>query len=694
MTADSLMLQMDLIHFFLGLALILLAVTTQVLVREESVHVLPWRWLWVFGFIHGIGQWFTILSLGSTTTVFFQVAEVALMTAAYLALIEFGRGGGEKLTGKSGIGRWIYAPLLAFASFGVVYGLVGIDLSMHCTLPLIGGIWAAYTLARFRTRRYPRSSNLAIAFVGIALFGTADGLVSAIAFLWPGVMIPVQLVSGVCLFIATLGLWRHSCLLRQEAGASSSICKVIRILFIGIAIIVTSAIFAAQSAGNRADRDLRERILGFARSTAAGIEVSDVQKLSDSQVDRESSLYRQMQSQLTRVADVIPGLRYLYLMGLHSNIPYFLIDTEPVPFQSEDTGSQVGLDYQGPSGGVLTVFYTGHELTEGPIADPWGTWISALAPILDPKDGKTLAVLGMDVRAEDWIRFIHRERLMPITVSMLFAVILLAFSVAWLRSREWGETLERNNAEVARRSDFQSAFTSMVSHEMRTPLSSVKNAIEIVTEGLQGPVTEKQQQTLGIALRNVDRLAKLLNDVLDYAKIRAGRLTLNLATADLCALVNDVSQSLKSTADAQHVDFRLDVPREPLRVVCDADRLAQVLINLVGNAFKFTPTGGRVTIQLSRGGMGILITVSDTGSGISAEEQGKIFEPFIQGHQAATPRPKNKGTGLGLAISRHIVELHRGHIVVQSEEGVGSTFLVTFPDNLKTENSSDAVAQL
>ncbi len=233
--------------------------------------------------------------------------------------------------------------------------------------------------------------------------------------------------------------------------------------------------------------------------------------------------------------------------------------------------------------------------------------------------------------------------------------------------------------EILRLDKVRAEFTSMVSHELRTPLSSIKEGIDIVLEGIDGPVTEGQRETLGIAKRNVDRLARLINNVLDFSRLESGRMEVDFKPADVGEIVDDVYRLMRPRAAKKGIDLSVEIAEERIVAVCDSDKIRQVITNLVDNAIKYTEGGGRVVVRLAHPENVVCIQVQDTGQGIAESDYENIFTMFGQARGGAW---RSGGSGLGLTISRQMMELHRGTIDVHSVLHQGSTFTVTFPDNL------------
>lgn len=217
-------------------------------------------------------------------------------------------------------------------------------------------------------------------------------------------------------------------------------------------------------------------------------------------------------------------------------------------------------------------------------------------------------------------------------------------------------------------------FIATVSHELRTPLLNVKEGLSLLLEGAHGPMSPPQEEFLRLVLENVTQLSKFLNDLLDLSKLEAGRAKLDRRQISVVTLAKEVAQSCR-TLVSQHT--LVNEITEPLPAVyVDASRIKQVFTNLVGNAVKYTPAGGTITMRAAATEAFVEVTVADTGMGISQENLGKLFEKYQQVSGAASV---HKGTGLGLALCKELVELHHGAIRAESEEGQGTRFIFTLP---------------
>lgn len=224
----------------------------------------------------------------------------------------------------------------------------------------------------------------------------------------------------------------------------------------------------------------------------------------------------------------------------------------------------------------------------------------------------------------------------------------------------------------------KSEFLSIASHELRTPLTSIKGSLSLMRTGVVGKMNEMAENLLTIAENETDRLIRLINDILDLAKIEARKLPLHQDWHSFSDLVKTCLDSLEGLAQQAEVRLAAD-PMPPTDAYMDADRMQQVLTNLMSNAIKFSPKGKTVTIHVEVTDKNhLLVEVRDHGRGIAPEDQEAIFQKFRQATNSRNPLVK--GTGLGLAIAKALVEQHGGDIGVRSVVGEGSTFYFTLPE--------------
>ena len=303
-----------------------------------------------------------------------------------------------------------------------------------------------------------------------------------------------------------------------------------------------------------------------------------------------------------------------------------------------------------------------------------------------------LLALGYDLTGRNGL-----ELEIPIVSIIAITLVLLRVSVLW-RERQGAEAALQDSessyrvlygvAESAREQvtaqneqlleldKMKDEFVALISHELRTPLTSIRGYVELLREDLPNAPLEQQEKFLAIVERNADRLLGLVNDLLLMAQIEVGKLDLNRAETDLVAVAEECVAAARPVAQERQIEVTIDAQARPL-LSADRPRLAQVLDNLLANALKFTPPGGRVEIRVRTDEDTALLEMRDTGVGIAADDLQHLFSSFFRTSTASAAAVP--GTGLGLTISKGIVEAHDGMISAESEEGHGSTFRIELP---------------
>jgi signal transduction histidine kinase len=227
-------------------------------------------------------------------------------------------------------------------------------------------------------------------------------------------------------------------------------------------------------------------------------------------------------------------------------------------------------------------------------------------------------------------------------------------------------------AEIGKNEKLKNDFISSVSHELRTPLTSIKGWGETL---ISGGLNEPEETMLGLEVisKETDRLIGLVEELLDFSKFQSGEMKLFLERMDLREVLDDLHLQFAIRSQDKEVDLQMEIPSAPLAVMGDFNRLKQVFVNLLDNAFKFTPRGGSISVAATESGGRLIISVTDTGEGIDAGDLPHITGKFYKG------RSKQSGSGLGLSICKEIVELHGGRLFVNSLLGQGTTITVDLP---------------
>ncbi|MBN1913962.1 MAG: HAMP domain-containing histidine kinase [Candidatus Omnitrophica bacterium] len=236
--------------------------------------------------------------------------------------------------------------------------------------------------------------------------------------------------------------------------------------------------------------------------------------------------------------------------------------------------------------------------------------------------------------------------------------------------------LENKNRELKKLDDMKNEFINTVSHELRTPLTTIREVIAQFLEGILGETTSEQKEFLRICLEDVDRLKRLIDDLLDTSKLESGKFSLVMEWVDIAGLAKGVIDSFSPRARVRNLEIKKDLPGIKLMAYADRDTIVRVFTNLIANAFKFTDTG-HIEISVADKPEYIECFVSDTGKGISEEDLPKVFTKFQQFGRREDV--KEKGTGLGLSIVKNIIDLHKGKIWVESKLNTGTKFTFILP---------------
>ncbi len=223
----------------------------------------------------------------------------------------------------------------------------------------------------------------------------------------------------------------------------------------------------------------------------------------------------------------------------------------------------------------------------------------------------------------------------------------------------------------------KSDFFSSVAHELRTPLATMKMGSGLMQAGVEGPLTKGQKNLLAVLEKEINRLAGLVNSILDLSKMEAGMMSFNLEPKNIGPLIDQATQEIGLLAEAKKINLEVTVTKGLPLIKIDSEKILQALRNIIGNAVKFTPETGRVTISVRPADHGVEVSVADTGPGIPSENLASVFDKFQQAPAGGSSPVK--GTGLGLAISKEIISRHGGKIWAESQLGQGSKIIFTLP---------------
>ena len=248
--------------------------------------------------------------------------------------------------------------------------------------------------------------------------------------------------------------------------------------------------------------------------------------------------------------------------------------------------------------------------------------------------------------------------------------------------RKYAEQLKQANIRLQEMDQLKSVFLASMSHELRTPLNSIIGYTGLILMGMAGEINQEQREQLTVVKRNANHLLSLINDILDISRIEAGKVELSLEEFSLDDVVREVMETLSPAANEKGLELLTEVP-EDITLFSDTRRVKQVLVNLVGNAVKFTDQGSIKIAARVQGDENLEIRVVDTGIGIKKEDVYKLFQPFQQMGVSLTK--KHEGTGLGLYLTKKLVTILGGDISAKSEYGTGSEFIFILPLEYREE---------
>ena len=346
--------------------------------------------------------------------------------------------------------------------------------------------------------------------------------------------------------------------------------------------------------------------------------------------------------------------------------------------------------------GIITSWNKGAEQVYGYSAEEvLGKNISILAPSHLGEETKKLSEgikKGENIHQYETIRLKKDGKRIDISITLspvfdthgkLTAISFISRDITTIKEAEEKFIQEKQIAEVANRA--KSEFLTNMSHELRTPLNSIIGFSDLLYEQAYGELNEKQLRSVGNISKSGKHLLNLINDILDISKVEAGKLELDYKDFDLAAKFNIIRNLLSPIASRKNIKIEIEVDNKLKSIRADEKRFVQIMYNLVDNAIKFSYEKGLVKIEARNKGNLVEITVKDTGIGIEAEDQNKLFKPFSQIDPFSSKR--SQGTGLGLSLVKQIVHLHGGYIWFRSNPGKESTFAFTIPLTNNKENS-------
>ncbi|MCB9845889.1 MAG: response regulator [Phycisphaeraceae bacterium] len=459
-----------------------------------------------------------------------------------------------------------------------------------------------------------------------------------------------------------------------------AIAPAVLMLAVTAAMFIVTVRTITRVGENQLRAKLAQLALNAARMGAAHLDLDLHASITPESSKAEPAIARELgEMRRTRMAN--PELKYIYTMRRVDGKAYFILDPAPETDTDGDgvvDAAGIWEPYEDLDPGLAAAF-EGHEAFAGPYTDKWGTFMTAAVPLWlsgQSREEPPHGILAVDMTASRFTRELATLHKTGEAIELIGMVSLTGIACL-LGVLGWGRAKAERRATLASRA--RSEFLANMSHEIRTPLTAILGFSELLEE--ERPSEAGRAEYASTIRRQAQHLLALINDILDLSKVEAGRMSVESVECSPVAIIEEVGSLLSVTADGKGVELRTELEWPlPATIRSDPFRLRQVLINLAGNAVKFTPKG-RVTIwaRLSDApdGTRLRLGVTDTGIGMTPEQVSRLYRPFSQGDQSTSRQ--FGGTGLGLAISKRLIELMGGEIEVSSVPAEGSTFAVVIP---------------
>ncbi|MCX5678703.1 MAG: ATP-binding protein [Candidatus Omnitrophica bacterium] len=621
----------------------------------------------------------------------FSVIRSTMFTVSYIFLFEFAR---SSLFGPKG--RWkaiiIYGAVLAAVSYNQKYDEAWLNAGIRYFIGLPAGLFASGAV--IFASRSEKSGRGSLLFLGImmALYAVTSGLVVPKTNLWMAdflniesfynfIGIPVQVIRGLLILFSATAVWVYS-----QASPSHGPQQIGHKIHFKPSKWVTALTMLTLIS------------LGWAFTNYMDY-YAGVQIIRNSKVDQNSPLNR-LNRELSRLETAVSSIsttsRIIYALTLpapryiertnrlleeqrkaYSALDCFIMDRYGTILASAAGGSEkaaVGEEYRAmPYFKEAMAGRIGYYFTRGSVYDERIYYVSA--PIRQSRDDIAGAVV---IKKSIIVKPILQYRLISIIITFFVCMLAIVFFFVLKRRERFIAFAEEANKKLQALDTMKNDFIAIVSHDLRTPLTAIKNSVTLLSKGWPDKrvVDPKQKELLDIIMSNTNRQIRMISDLLDISKIEAGVMSVHAESMDITVLSTDMINSLKSQADEKKITLKMAPDCKPIEAHADPEHTRRVLSNLLNNAIKFTPEGGSIELKLNSRPDDVIVIISDTGVGIPADDINKLFNKF---YRSSSVSHHKEGSGLGLAISKGLIEAQGGRIWVESKVGAGSSFYFTLP---------------
>jgi len=682
--------QYDYIYFFYGLSFLYLFIVCFTL-EKEKLGKLPWFSLGLFALLHTFNEWMEIYAINTEVGRIFSIAHLGVLAGSYLFLLEFARKGIWRTKSK---GWWMYPVVFLLILFTNKQGINGLAISLRYLLGLPAGLLAAFSIYRVSNEETRDRKVLLVLSILMVFYSFTSGLIAPKSEFFPGNWInsesfnytfgfPVQLLRGLIALFLAVTLWYYSPNLagseynphkyRLPFKPTKWIIMFSLVVLIGIGWVFTN--YLDYYAGIQIIKNTKAN-----RNSPLNKLIGELTRIEQSAylLSRFSAVKTALISSKTEDID-----KALVLMNKYrdrcSAFDALLLDARGRVVTSTDWSlpeSKANKSYSN-----LAYFKDAIKGQTGYYFVPGDTYNERVYyvgfPIKDEEE-KIIGVIAFKKIIS--VKPIMKYRLISIIITMFVCIITMVFFVVLRRKENLIEYIEDAHARLKTVDQMKTDFISIVSHELRTPLTAIKNAVSIlIKKELNNNISEENKKDLlEIILKNTNRQTRMVNDLLDVSKIEAGVINVAMENSNVLDIVKEVFSSLEPVAREKEIQLKIICQKESLILEHDPEHLRRILTNLMVNAINFTPKNGQVCLKIESNQDNAIFNVSDTGIGICAEDQEKLFNKFYRAAEAKT-RYK-AGTGLGLVIAKGLVEIQGGKIWVESALGKGSCFIFTIPN--------------
>lgn len=428
---------------------------------------------------------------------------------------------------------------------------------------------------------------------------------------------------------------------------------LIMIVFIMLMTIVT-AVFAFQYFKSQKITSLSQRVTSF----AVAIDADEINQLSGTEDDVENQSYQNLKGKLISLQEFNADTRFIYLMGQRESEIFFYADSEP---DTSEDYSPPGQIYDEASDVIYAVFKEGAIGTEVS-TDRWGTWLSVMAPVIDPITSETIALVGFDMPYQSFLTEVILFTLLPVSLGVIIFLLLIA---AFFYAKKDEHILQ-----------IRSEYFAIAAHDLRTPLTGIKWAMSSLRKSKPLSEDTKYAGIVDQISLSTENMLLSVNELLEGSSIEKSGTKLVITRLDIGNLLKAASAPLTMSAKEKKITLAWQLAKK-LFVHADNDKLRRVFANLISNAIKYSPDSSTVTIATEQKKDRVVIAIKDSGIGIPLNEQQNVFNGYFRASNAKTYT--TQGTGLGLYYAKNIIELHGGEIGLQSEPEVGTTITMTLP---------------